>query len=176
MPKLMTNQLLSINVYNLYREGLLVDGVSARGDLLLGEDACSRTLMSFKSDVLSIGYLNVNVNWKECNYGGIAPIFVCAGCNRNVVVLYDCCGFRCRKCLNLAYPSQNEKELDRTIRRLSKLRKKFGWSGGICSPVVYRGKRQRFFNFLGLQKRYLEEIETLSKDMRKEFSHCHLYK
>lgn len=176
MAKRTTDSLLSINVYNLHRAGLLVDGESGAGDILLGEDAYTQASMSFSDGVLSIGYYRVKVKKRDCHFGGISPIFVCSGCSRNSVVLYGGGGFRCRKCLNLAYPSQNEKALDRTIRRLRKLRQKYGWNGGICSPVVYRRKRQRFETFAGNQQRYIQEIETLSSDMQQEFSQYRLYK
>ena len=170
MAKLLTNQLLSINVYTLSRQGAFVEGVVSTQDLLLGDQVYSYTDTSYEKDILSVGFQKVRIQWRECHFGGASPIFICSGCNCNSVVLYECGSFRCRKCLNLAYSSQNEQKLDRTIRKLKKLRKKYEWEGGLSSPVPCRKKRQRVQTYNQYQTQYSGEIHVLSKVLRKAFA------
>jgi hypothetical protein len=46
-------------------------------------------------------------------------------------VIYGGGIFACRKCHQLAYPSQSENFADRAVRRADRLRARLGWPGGV---------------------------------------------
>ena len=66
----------------------------------------------------------------NCNYGGQRHWFLCPNptCKRRSKKLYLCSGglFLCRKCLNLAYTTQNRSEPDRIIEKKWNLIRKYG--------------------------------------------------
>jgi hypothetical protein len=63
----------------------------------------------------------VSLSWSRCHYGGLRPWLVCPECRARRVSLYLCpYGFRCRTCLALAYPVENETARQRAIRRALK--------------------------------------------------------
>jgi hypothetical protein len=70
----------------------------------------------------------IPVEWTPCNLGGERPWLTCPSCRRRRAVL--CLGssgvFRCRDCYALAYTSTRESVLDRTDRKLRKLRERMG--------------------------------------------------
>lgn len=67
-----------------------------------------------------------------CGFGGNRYFFTCPNdkCGRRACVLYLSKRFLCRNCLNLAYPSQCERPLDRAARKVVKTRMRLGWGGG----------------------------------------------
>lgn len=63
----------------------------------------------------------LRLEWTPCNFGGERPWFVCPGCGRRAAILYEDGGrLLCRRCLDLAYRSQREGDLDLARRRLEK--------------------------------------------------------
>lgn len=68
-----------------------------------------------------------------CHMGGERPWFLCParGCGKRVAVLYGGGIFACRKCCQLAYPSQRENGMDRATRRADRIRDRLGWPVGI---------------------------------------------
>jgi hypothetical protein len=66
--------------------------------------------------------------WTEQHFGGQRQWFSCPGCKRNCLVLYGGAYFRCRKCYNLAYSSQNERPAPRLRRRAGRIMEKIGGS------------------------------------------------
>ncbi len=64
-----------------------------------------------------------------CNFGGSRVWFICParGCGRRAAILYGGALFACRRCYDLAYPSQREDAIGRAIRRGAKIRAKLGW-------------------------------------------------
>ena len=65
---------------------------------------------------------NLLVDWTNCYFGGSRPWFICprGRCGRRAAILYWSSGFACRRCLGLAYESQNEQPLERICRRVAK--------------------------------------------------------
>jgi hypothetical protein len=49
---------------------------------------------------------------REQLFGGLHKFFTCTGCRRSRIVLYGGKYFRCRKCYNLCYASENGDYLD----------------------------------------------------------------
>lgn len=98
----------------------------------------------------------IPLDWTPCTYGGARPWFLCPGeveedgkkkpCRRRVAVLYHAtCPnvFRCRHCLNLAYPSQKERLDGRPFRRAKKKRLRIGGlllAGNCLDPIPDRPK------------------------------------
>ena len=77
-----------------------------------------------------------------CPFGGTRPFFICPGkCRRRVTALYFAgrC-FRCRRCHDLAYASQNEDAWSRTLRRAFKIRERLGGDPGVASLFPSRPK------------------------------------
>ena len=52
-----------------------------------------------------------------------------------MAILYGAESFACRKCQNLAYPSQRETAPDRALRQANKIRRRLGWKEGILNGV-----------------------------------------
>ena len=76
----------------------------------------------------------VPLRWTTCHLGGARPWFLCtedAGdgqcCSKRVAKLYPRGhSFVCRQCCGLAYASQSENPLDRSIRRARNIRARLG--------------------------------------------------
>lgn len=96
-----------------------------------------------------------------CNYGGTRPWFLCPAqkCGRRVAILYGGTIFACRNCHRLAYPSQNESQIDRAQRRANTLRARLGWEIGFEAPGIYKpkGMHQRTYNRLSQEVYALED-------------------
>jgi hypothetical protein len=93
----------------------------------------------------------VPITWTPCNYGGKRPWFLCPGvvngrnCGRRVAKLYVAGKyFLCRHCYGLSYSSQNENEMDRALRKVSKLEARLG----DCKWSKPKGMHQRTFERL----------------------------
>lgn len=65
------------------------------------------------------------------NYGGKRFWFYCPvmRCGRRVAILYSCGTYVCRRCANLAYPTQNAAEHDRYDDRIWALAERLGADG-----------------------------------------------
>ena len=78
-----------------------------------------------------------------CRFGGERAYFVCSGldgspCGQRAVKLYaDTVGFFCRRCLGLAYASQNEDAWDRARRRAQKARLRIGGGPDVNAPLPF---------------------------------------
>jgi hypothetical protein len=59
------------------------------------------------------------LDWTTQRLGGERPWFLCPDCSHRCALLYSVSGshYGCRKCLKLAYGSENETELARQVRR-----------------------------------------------------------
>lgn len=62
----------------------------------------------------------VHLTYTPCHYGGRRIWFVCPGCEQRAAILHFAGhGWQCRKCLNLAYPTQCESPSRRRRRRMA---------------------------------------------------------
>lgn len=82
----------------------------------------------------------VPLDWTEPNYGGRRPWWRCPVCGVRVAILYGAARFLCRRCSALAYPSQNENEGDRALRRANKIRARLGGRPGMLNAFPPRPK------------------------------------
>jgi len=96
----------------------------------------------------------------RCRLGGSRPYFLCPGvvagaaCGRRVAKLHGAGRyFLCRHCYRLAYASQREGWLDRTLRRANKIRRRLGGDAGMAArfPQRPRGMWQRTYKRLQWQ-------------------------
>lgn len=89
------------------------------------------------------------LDWTPCNLGGQRPWFRCParGCGRRVAILYGGAIFACRKCYQLAYPSQRETHNDRAARRADRIREKLGWEPGILNGNGWKPKGMHWRTF-----------------------------
>lgn len=143
--KATTEELLSVDVRELKREGRIVPG--------------QEKFTVTEGVVLSIA-------WTPCNFGGSRPWFVCPGekCGRRAAILY-LRGVRllCRRCHDLAYQSQRESPLERARRRTEKARARLllgaeQQSGEAGEPVA-KPKGMHHSTFVRLGREYIKATE-----------------
>lgn len=91
----------------------------------------------------------VSLEWTPCNFGGQRAWFRCPamGCGRRVALLYGGGIFACRKCHQLAYPSQRESYDDRAARRADTIRDRLGWQPGILNGAGRKPKGMHWGTF-----------------------------
>ena len=94
----------------------------------------------------------VPLTWTKCHLGGARPWFLCtedagAGqcCGRRVAKLYTRGHvFACRQCCGLAYESQRESPLDRSIRRIRNIHLRLGGGPSIRDPFPDKPPRMHW--------------------------------
>ena len=108
-----------------------------------------RILPNRKSGDLSSQTFKIQLTTTECNFGGKRFWFICpnTSCRRRCRILYFKVCFRCRVCLNLSYPSQNETVHERLMRRAEKVRKRLGWKPGILNDNGVKPKYMHLSTF-----------------------------
>ena len=102
------------------------------------------------------------------NFGGRRRWFVCLSCGRKCAVLYGGTHYRCRKCWNLAYQSQNESPLFRALSQAQKYRRRLG--GSECTddpfPQKPRGMHWRKYDRIRQRGEALDErVDRLAAAM-----------
>lgn len=106
----------------------------------------------------------------SCRLGGTRPYFICPGvvngvaCGRRVAKLHGAGRyFLCRHCYRLAYASQGESSLDRTLRRANKIRRRLGGEAGMAArfPARPKGMWRRTYKRLSWQ---VFEAEMAAED------------
>ncbi len=99
------------------------------------------------------------------NYGGKRWWFICpiAGCGKRVGVLYmGSKYFACRHCYNVAYPSQNEPQHYRMLRKAQAIHMRLGGSG--CTDEWVRKPKymhQKTFDRLINEMEHCEQISLV---------------
>jgi hypothetical protein len=70
-----------------------------------------------------------------CNYGGERTWFRCPNCMGRYAILYQADeGYACRRCLGLAYRSQQESPGNRMMSRAQKIRRQLGGTSDLSLP------------------------------------------
>jgi hypothetical protein len=75
--------------------------------------------------------------------GGERIWLVCPDCQRRCGALYYSERFRCRRCVDLRYPSQHEPLHERLLYRAKDVRARLGGSGSMTEPFPERPKGMR---------------------------------
>jgi hypothetical protein len=107
----------------------------------------------------------VNLTTTPCHIGGERPWFLCParGCGQRIAVIYGGGIFACRKCHQLAYPSQSEDPADRAVRRADRLRARLGWPSGVLEGAGWgkpRGMHWRTYERLCDEYDGFEDVVT----------------
>lgn len=144
MTKRITDNLLSLDVRMLKRQGWISAGSSAvinwisrgreRASIQLIAEAHAVTL-AYNAEDKPMRY-PVSLDRTACAKGGERVWFICPGdgCGRRVAILYGGAVFACRHCHRLAYECQHETAGDRAMSRADKIRRRLGWKAGIANP------------------------------------------
>lgn len=78
----------------------------------------------------------VRIIWSPCRFGGEQPHFLCPECGHSRRHLYGAWPhFICRACAQLTYASRRERALERTHRRVARLRHRVGADPQINAPL-----------------------------------------
>ena len=141
--KTVTDQLASLDVRMLQRDGLLVAGMTttlnwSQSGRLLASMAlyaeADRVLLSVNTpESNEAQHQWVYLDQTPCNLGGSRAWFRCPCCSRRVALMYGRSQFACRHCLQLAYASQRETADKRALRKVDRLRSKLHWGPGVMS-------------------------------------------
>ena len=86
----------------------------------------------------------VPFEFTEQKFGGFRRWFSCLSCKRRCSIIYGGERFRCRKCHNLAYSTQNETPLYRGLTKAQKIRERLGGSLCIDDPFPTKPKRMHW--------------------------------
>lgn len=187
----LTTDYRSIDVRRWGRDGLLAPDLDfgwqwSQGDEIVASirvfTEVDRVILLYRQRQLGKGWQDecypVHLDWTPCNMGGQRPWFRCpaAGCGRRVAILYGGTIFACRKCHQLAYPSQRENLGDRACRRADRIREKLGWEPGILNGHGLKPKGMHLRNFLNLCEQHdsfahisLAEVSGLFKLTNESF-------
>lgn len=85
-------------------------------------------------------------------FGGERLYLRCKRCCRRCLVLYGGEMFRCRKCHNLAYASQNQDACDRASSKAQRIRYKLGNDGGFEDPFPMKPKGMHWATYRRLER------------------------
>ena len=175
--KLTTESEPGIDVRWMKRNGYLQPGFVGRiewkiGKMLLGSASFkveqNRLFLIYnrRSDPSSKDVVQqVNLDWRPCNYGGKRVWFVCPQCRRRAAFLYGTMSyFVCRRCSGLTYQSQQEKLLDRLIRKAEKIRNRLGQNSYILTLVPPKPKGMHWQTYWRLE----DEIEDIENGLISE--------
>jgi hypothetical protein len=165
--KTTTDDCHSLDVRDLYREGMLKPGCRFRSSWSrAGKEVASIRGFVYRDQVV-LSYRHrsglggewedvkepVSLEWTPCNFGGERPWFVCPGvtCGRRVAVLYGPGRyFLCRHCYDLRYESQREDKKDRALRRAQKISMRLGGSADMLEPFPQRPKGMHHDTYMRL--------------------------
>ena len=102
-----TDQLLSLDVRDLKRDGLIAPGQERVGVLARFRKRSRANLAPGEKRVVEL-VADLTLTWTPCNnHGGSRPWFVCEGCARRVAIVYGPTSPPlCRLCRGLTYASQ----------------------------------------------------------------------
>jgi hypothetical protein len=149
---------LSIDVRQWHRLGLLRPGRpftwswTRHGEPLGSIDVrteADAVIVTFQGS----GEWRLPLTWTKCRLGGVRPWFRCRYCWQRMAILYMCDAstFACRRCLGLAYMSQ-EIPRHRAILRAQRLKMRLGGSANLSEPLPGRPRgmhRLTYWRLLG---------------------------
>ena len=164
--KVLITDCRKLDVLELNRAGVLKPG--AIGSLRWSDDLDGHVSFSCEPDSLQLSYHghfftneitqhrhSIPLVWSACRYGSKRPYFRCTGhkCSNMVEHLYSHGeGFKCRFCLNLAYPCQSENKGERAARRAGKVRIKLNGSEGVLTPFPDKPKGVHWRTYIRLRE------------------------
>lgn len=129
----------ALDILALRRDGLLEPGRAAVASWSLGRTVRSVAAVRCVTEHLLMVRFHageeerdqpVRVTWTPCRFGGRRPWFVCPGCDRRTVKLYERRVFACRRCLKLAHRSRQSSKWCRSTDQSLALRRRLGCDKG----------------------------------------------
>lgn len=100
-------------------------------------------------------------------FGGARRYFRCPRCHRRCLVLYGGSYFRCRKCQNLAYASQNHDACDQASENARKIRRRLGDDGNFDDPFPPKPKGMHWRTYEKLER----QCEIHENQVAAQFMH-----
>ncbi len=148
---------LNVDVRYLVRKGLLKPNFystltwSRNGEEIgsIGIYAISESLIELRYTHRKTEHINdpIHIDYTNCNYGGNRAWFICPSCGRRCAILYGGKYYRCRKCYDLRYSTQNMDSLSRALDKITKIKNRiFDSSLGI--PLKPKGMHWKTYNRL----------------------------
>lgn len=160
-----TDEIRRIDIRRWNREGLLHPGNSFVWQWLRRNKGVASIWVTALKDQIELIYrqktrdsdwkdqrYSIHLSWTRCHLGGQRSWFICPtfSCGRRVAILYSSGRFRCRHCLDLAYPSQRETPGDRAGRKANRIRKRLGWEPGILNGTGWKPDGMHWHTFWSL--------------------------
>jgi hypothetical protein len=170
-----TNQMRSLDVRRLARDGLLTPGLAFGWNWTRHGETTASIQIRTETDRVILSYRRrdyagewqqmeypVFLEWTDCSLGGRRAWFQCPaqGCGRRVAILYGGRVFACRHCHKLAYESQREAYDDRACRRADNIRMRLGWHPGIANPTGGKPKGMHWRTYSRLMAEYSTFAQT----------------
>jgi hypothetical protein len=111
------------------------------------------------------------ISHTPCHYGGQRPWLHCParGCGRRVAILYGGTFFACRRCHQLAYESQRERDFERALRRAQAIQERLGGSGCVDDWFPQKPKGMHCTTFSRLARRYLDKVSAMNRGAAAHF-------
>lgn len=206
--KKLTDDLLEICVFRMVKWNNIKEGIIKSGSLHWSRRGNEIASIGYAVDTINapfqmmLTYTNtnrqtgeksdmnypVNLVTTKPNYGGLRWWFICpaSGCGKRVAKLYGGKVFACRKCHDLAYPSQNETYAFRNLTNAQNIHRKLegnlDWWGDLpphkpkgmhqttyskhlAKLNLYKRKSYQFMitKFAGdpLEKHWIDELEEM---------------
>lgn len=106
----------------------------------------------------------IEVSHTQCHYGGERPWLHCPArrCGRRVAILYGGTIFACRRCHQLAYESQRERDYERALRRAQTIQERLGGSGSVDDWLPKKPKGMHQKTFSRLSHRYRDAVSAMN--------------
>jgi hypothetical protein len=163
------------------RRGMLVPGSAGSLSWNVGGRPSGDIRYRTESECLVLIYRfkeNGDENWTGVNervpytfteqkLGGSRRWFCCPSCQRRCSIIYGGKWFRCRKCHNLAYSTQNESPMFRGLTRAQKLRERLGGSLCIDDPFPAKPKGMHWKTYARIRingEAYENRVHGISTD------------
>ncbi|MFZ1425472.1 MAG: hypothetical protein WAS21_01735 [Geminicoccaceae bacterium] len=167
----------SLSVGRLRRSGVFADGWCGRWHWLHDGQRIAVVLIVGGRQEIRLTYRvqcgqgdrqriddTILLHWRPCPFGGERPFLLCPGCARPVLQLHlAVCRFRCRRCQQLTYASQRERDYHRTLRRVRRLRQRLGQSTETGGSIPPRPKRMHRRTYATLVDR-IEALKAAAND------------
>jgi hypothetical protein len=134
----------------------------------------SAGLLTKRVDTFRAVKFRVQLAWTTPHFGGRRAYFLCPECSARVEILYAVPFLGCRRCLHLAYRTENLTPLWRKSAKLRKLREKVGAdTSRLPCPIPPKPKWQRWHTYLSLRRKIKEaERDFAAAWMRRDTAPC----
>jgi len=113
----------------------------------------------------------IRLEYTACNYGGKRIWMRCPHCGRRCAKVYIAGKYpACRKCYNLAYNSEAETEIDRSMRRARTAQEKLGYHDGNLSAWIPKPKGMHWSTYEQHMKTINQANDFFAHEMMRRFN------